>query len=68
MTAVVVALEEASKVKQTNNKAKQHSIPEAVTFPNKKLAACTHTCVLVAVDARQKVCLLVFCCLAAMYC
>ena len=26
---------EASKVKQTNNKAKQHSTPKAVTFPKK---------------------------------
>ena len=27
--------EGASKVKQTNNKAKQHSTPKAVTFPKK---------------------------------
>ena len=26
-------MKEASKIKQTNNKAKQHSTPKAVTFP-----------------------------------
>ena len=36
--------EERSKQGQTNNKAKQHSTPKAVTFP-KKNELLTYTCI-----------------------
>ena len=44
---------EASKVKQTNNKAKQHSTPKAVTFPNKN--ACILTIVSVSYNVLHDV-------------
>ena len=53
--------EERSKQGQTNNKAKQHSIPKAVTFPKKnelprvghiKANEALHTCVHVHVTVQ----------------
>ena len=36
--------EERSKQGKTNNKAKQHSTPKAITFPKKNKLTCTCTC------------------------